>query len=77
MSNKTNKKLKTLKQYEDEKIEGFTIKEGKLHFNGLKCPKCGSELIDSRPGIALLSNPPKKYIHCSNNDCNYSGYTFI
>lgn len=39
--------------------------------NGLACPKCGNELIDSSPGYVLYSAPPKTKIHC---DCGFTGY---
>lgn len=42
--------------------------------NGIACPKCGTELLDSTPGMALLSHPPQHKIHCTS--CNYHGYRF-
>lgn len=37
--------------------------------NGIACPKCGAEMIDTNPDLSLLSNPPQKKIHCS--DCGH------
>jgi hypothetical protein len=39
--------------------------------NGIECPECGEELLDSSPMITLTSSPPKKNIHC---ECGYRGY---
>ncbi len=39
--------------------------------NGIACPKCGSELIDTNPMITLTSNPLQKNVHCN---CGYKGY---
>lgn len=46
--------------------------EKKQKFNGLKCPKCGGDLIDSRPDWLLVSNPPKLNVNCIK--CDYTGY---
>jgi hypothetical protein len=40
--------------------------------NGIECPKCGAELLDSSPRYILTSNPPKKNIHCEK--CDFTGY---
>lgn len=39
--------------------------------NGIACPKCNAEMMDSDPQTILTSNPPQKRIHCSK--CDYSG----
>jgi DNA-directed RNA polymerase subunit RPC12/RpoP len=39
--------------------------------NGIACPECGGELVDSEPNTTLTSNPPQKRIHCP--ACSYSG----
>ena len=39
--------------------------------NGIACPECGSELMDSDPHILLTSIPPRKSVHCPN--CGYTG----
>lgn len=43
--------------------------------NGIACPKCGNELLDSNPRMTLTSNPPQKNTHCS--ACAYRGYRVI
>lgn len=40
--------------------------------NGIACPKCGNELLDSNPMMTLTSYPPQKSTHC--NSCDYTGY---
>lgn len=45
--------------------------------NGLTCPKCQSELLDSQPRAILTSDPAQKRTKCSNDKCDYQGYRFI
>jgi hypothetical protein len=40
--------------------------------NGLACPQCGVELMDTDPGVTLMSNPPQKAVHCE--ACGHQGY---
>jgi len=40
--------------------------------NGIACPKCGKELLDSNHSMTLTSNPPQKNVHCA--ACGYAGY---
>lgn len=40
--------------------------------NGIACPTCGAELLDSRPNVSLQSYPAKKNVHCLM--CGYTGY---
>ena len=40
--------------------------------NGIECPRCRSELLDSNPHMTLTSMPPQKNVHC--NDCGFVGY---
>jgi DNA-directed RNA polymerase subunit RPC12/RpoP len=40
--------------------------------NGIACPNCGEELMDSHPMITLTSHPAQKNIHCPS--CDYRGY---
>ena len=42
--------------------------------NGIACPKCGEELLDTQPNVTLSSMPPKKNVGCSNKECDYVGY---
>ncbi len=40
--------------------------------NGLECPKCKKELVDTNPGMILASLPPQKSIRCP--ACGWNGY---
>jgi len=40
---------------------------------GIACPECGLELLDLDASI-LCSNPPKRNVVCSNQDCGWRGY---
>ena len=42
--------------------------------NGIACPKCGEELLDTHPNQTLASMPPKKNVGCSSDKCDYTGY---
>ena len=63
--------MKTLDEYNAEQRAKFTQQEGPV-LNGIACPECGAELMDTHPNITLLSNPPQKNVKCSK--CDYSGY---
>jgi DNA-directed RNA polymerase subunit RPC12/RpoP len=39
--------------------------------NGIECPQCGAELLDSN-AVILTSIPPQKNVHCEY--CRYRGY---
>ena len=43
--------------------------------NGVKCPKCGEEMMDTYPNMILTSNPAQKNVHCPK--CDHKGYRFI
>ncbi len=43
--------------------------------NGIACPDCGRELVDTSPNFTLLSVPPKKHVGC--NRCGYRGYCVV
>lgn len=40
--------------------------------NGIACPNCGEEMMDSNPSVTLSSYPPQKNIHCPK--CNYKDF---
>lgn len=70
-------KLKTLEEHNQNKWQAhlsFTSKFGQPCKNGIACPKCGEEMLDSCPETILTSNPPKKDIHCN---CGYKGYRLV
>jgi C4-type Zn-finger protein len=43
--------------------------------NGIACPKCGNELMDTNPMMTLTSYPAQKNVHCSK--CEYKGYRIV
>lgn len=67
------KKLKTLMEHDSERLGlYYGLWENSPKPNGIGCPQCGSELVDSQPSVTLTSNPPKKDVHCPK--CDYRGY---
>lgn len=42
--------------------------------NGLACPRCGCELIDTHPNVTLTAVLPNKLVACSGQNCGHSGY---
>lgn len=67
--------LKSLEEFNDERRALHRVMSDNLspaRPNGIACPKCGKELMDSDPSITLTSCPPQKNIHCKG--CGYKGY---
>lgn len=67
------KPLKSLSEFnaDREEVHRATY-DGLPRPNGIACPKCGGELLDSSPMITLTSYPPQKNVHCP--ACDYTGY---
>jgi hypothetical protein len=69
------KKLKTLQEHN---TMNTTFHRGLLPqspvLNGIACPKCGEELLDTQPNVTLSSMPPQKNVGCSSDKCDYTGY---
>ena len=63
--------MKTLEQHNSDRHAAH-VARGWPSPNGIECPKCGKELLDSSPGTTLASHPPQKNIHCP--VCDYRGY---
>jgi len=40
--------------------------------NGIACPDCGKELMDSTPMLVFTSMPPQLAIHCP--ECDYHSF---
>jgi DNA-directed RNA polymerase subunit RPC12/RpoP len=53
----------------------YTYLGSSPQLNGVKCPKCGKELMDTYPNMILTSDPPQKNVHCPK--CDHKGYRFI
>ena len=67
------KKLKKLEDHNKEKsLDNSFIISKSPQLNGIACPKCGAELLDTHPTMVLYSNPPQKNIHCG--ECGYVGF---
>jgi hypothetical protein len=60
----------TLAQFEAQERERLAAaKTGRLK---VACDACGEALVDSDPGMALMTAPPKIRVHCSG--CGWSGF---
>ena len=70
-----SKKLKSLVEHNSMST---TFHLGMLNpkptLNGIACPKCGEELLDTKPNETLTSIPPQKNVGCSSKKCDYTGY---
>ena len=62
--------LQTLEEHEKEKAVIHTFVESdKPKKNGIKCPKCETELFDTTPNLVVMAC--KTYIHCA--CCGWKG----
>lgn len=67
--------LKTLEQHNYERLEELKpFEKSAPSFNGIACPSCGKECVDTNPNITLTSYPAQKNIACSDEQCGWSGY---
>jgi len=71
------KQLKTLEENNALAFSGTRVDFNSPKLNGIACPKCGSELLDSQPNVTFTSNPAQKKTKCSSEKCDYNGYRFI
>ncbi len=64
---------KTLKTLEEHNAESRKATDDFInpHPNGIACPECGAELIDSTPMLTLLPMPAQYNVHCEK--CNWKG----
>ena len=63
--------LKSLQEHNKESMRLF-FKQNTPQPNGIACPKCGAELVDTDPNVVLTSYPPQKHVGCLK--CDYTGY---
>lgn len=65
--------LKSLDDHNKERQQMWNALHGATAArpNGLACPTCGIELMDTNPFETLTSFPAKKAIHCK---CGYRGH---
>jgi hypothetical protein len=67
------KNLKSLDEYNGERVQyHFNLMSEQPRLNGIACPKCGEELVDTNPMVTLTSYPPQKNVNCLK--CEYIGY---
>lgn len=69
--------MKTIEEHNLMVFDSITRKKQSANKTGVKCPHCVEEveLLNSSPGIVLLSTPPQINVHCP--VCSYVGYLFI
>jgi len=69
----TEKNLKTLAEHNSEKLNtNWDLYSNNPVPNGISCPICEKEMMDSNPMMMLASIPPKKNVHCPS--CGHSDY---
>jgi len=66
--------LRSLNEADNEARKRYTWDWGPRR-NGIACPKCGAELMDTSPGQVLTSLPPCTAIHCP--ECKYTGSRIV
>lgn len=65
---------KTLISLEENNRAKMALRSGvstKCKGNGIACPNCGKELVDTTPGFPLMSDPPRYPAHCPH--CSWRG----
>lgn len=72
MKQDTEPELMPLKQHNDSKLNNAY--GGNVFKTGIACPKCGSELHYTNPGVMLASYPPRKPVNCKN--CKHNDYVY-
>lgn len=68
------RQLKPLEE-SDREIEERWRNMGRPRPNGIACPKCGVELMDSDPGLVMTSAPPQLNVHCPG--CGFKGTRYV
>lgn len=67
--------LKSLNDFNNERLAVHDAENTvPLIKNGIACPSCGKELVDSNPNQMLLTDPPQKQIECGS--CEYTGHRY-
>lgn len=72
---KNKRKKKKLVNLMDHNIIAWSQSAANLNQpipNGIACPNCKEELLDSNPFVTLTSWPAQKNVHCPN--CEYKGF---
>ena len=69
----TEKKLKSLSEHNSQKMnDNWDLYSNNPVPNGISCPVCEKEMVDSSPMMVLASIPPKKAVGCPS--CKYTDY---
>lgn len=67
--------MKSLKEHDLERSRAWTEQSlpsgGAKQPNGIACPRCGEELVDTMPQVQLTSIPPRKHVGCLS--CGWTG----
>lgn len=63
--------MKSLDEWNAERLEAHRRANEYPRPNGIACPDCGAELLDTN-AIVLTSYPPKANVHCAG--CGWHGY---
>ena len=67
---KSDQLMQNLNQHNQQKLTKFQLNT-QSRLNGISCPECQHELMDSNPSVCLASWPPQYRVHCPN--CGYIG----
>jgi uncharacterized protein with PIN domain len=62
--------MQALDQHNQQTLAMFQLNT-QPHPNGIVCPECQHELMDSNPSVCLTSWPPQYKVHCPS--CGYIG----
>lgn len=62
--------LKSLEEHNAERRAAYQAASAPRP-NGIACPECGTELLDSNPMVVLTTNPAKIQVRCQ--FCDYYG----
>lgn len=65
--------LTPLSEHQSARLRHHAAQEGSRP-NGIACPRCANELLDSNSSVILTTNPPQKSIHCAS--CGWTGFRF-
>lgn len=67
------KVLKSLDEHNAERHDYYRVADIKNPVpNGIACPTCGKEMVDTNPYVILTSDPPQMNVRCP--ACGYTGY---
>lgn len=65
----------TVEEWNARAVARIKAARASQEIKGLKCPKCGGELVDTEPRCILASNPPKKRLDCM--ACQNIEYVYV